>query len=116
MKMRCPLAENRSRSELWGLALEAATHLANIITTANSKGETPEQMWSGQKTDWTNLRVWGSRVKYIVEHRRSKVVDKTAEGIFVEYCRHPDTYRVRIPRTRKVVETRNVFFFEGKQQ
>lgn len=93
--------------------LEAVGTACYIVNRSPTKGlqVTPEERFSGEKPDLSNLHVFGTVVMtHIPKVGRKKWDPKSREGIFVGYAAGFKGYRVYNPRSRKVYVSRDVVF------
>ena len=64
----------------WAEAVEAATYIRNRTPTTAIKGnKSPLEVWSGRKTDVSNLRVFGCMAYAHVPDAQRQKLDKKAE-------------------------------------
>jgi len=70
-------------------------------------------MWNGRKPNIKHLKRFGCVAYMIIKKERRKKFDsKVMKGIFVGYAAN-NTYRVYIPRTRKIKTDSDVKFDES---
>ena len=98
--------------EWWGRAILTAAYIKNkSLTTANKVNKTPEEMFTGRKSDLQELRIFGSMV-YVHDPDTSKLEDRAIKALFVGYGEQAKGYVVYIPSSKKLTLTRNVTFLE----
>jgi hypothetical protein len=76
-------------------------------------GMTPEEKFTGKKTDVSHLRVFGYiAYVHVLEEKRSKLDPKAEKCIFIGYSLEQKGYRCFNPSTRKLQVSRDVVFDE----
>lgn len=97
-------------SDIWVEAVGTACYLVNRSPTKGLQ-VSPEERFSGEKPELSNLLVFGTRtMTHIPKVGRKKWDPKSQEGIFVGYAAGSKGYRVYNPRSRKVYVSRDVVF------
>jgi len=75
--------------------------------------KTPEEAFTGNKPDISNLRIFGCvTYSHVPEEKRTKLEPAADKGIFVGYSETSKAFRIYIPALRKVVLRRDVRFEE----
>lgn len=99
----------------WPFAYATACYLRNR-TVARDKTETPFEMHYGVAPDLRNLRVFGCKVIYKDYTAPRKLNPRGGEGIFLGYVRKGSfgTYRIYCCKTKRIIERRDVDFFESE--
>lgn len=111
-KARCMLFEANLGTKFWAEAITTAAYVANRIPFKSSK-KSPEEIWTNNKQDISNLRIFGCRaMAHIPKEKRSKFDAKSKSCIFVGYCSTSKGYRLYDPSRQKVIVSRDVKFFE----
>ena len=89
----------------------AAAHLKNRTPHKAPKIETPFKVLDGEEADLAHIRVIGART--FVHIKDFRKLDAAAwEGKVCDYGEKSKSDRVLNPKTRRVVESRNVIFIE----
>lgn len=93
-------------------------YLKNLSPTVAVPGATPEEIWTGYKTDVSHLRVFGSKAyAHIPNKLRKKFDAKSKQYLMVGYCEHTKGYRLADPeRPWKVIKARSVKFLETTEK
>ncbi|CAL9235463.1 unnamed protein product [Arabidopsis halleri] len=107
-------------SDLWGspnvpLSLEAASTAVYQINRSPSSPiefEIPEEVWTGAKPKYEELRVFGS-VAYI-HSDQGKLNPRAKKGVFVGYPAGVKGYKFWLVEEKKCVVTRDATFQEAK--
>jgi len=109
---RAMMADSKLPLDFWGEATCTAAHIINRRKTT-VHGKTPYEMWNGRKPNVKHLKRFGC-VAYMMikEERRKKFDSKVVKGIFVGYAAN-NTYRVYIPKTRKIKTDCDIKFDES---
>ncbi|GAU31479.1 hypothetical protein TSUD_386430 [Trifolium subterraneum] len=86
--VRCMIRSKHLPKELWGEAVNTACYVLNRCPTKRLNNVTPEECWSGNKSNVSHLKVFGS-IAYIhvPDQLRSKLDDKSEVMVLVGY--HP---------------------------
>lgn len=114
-KVRCMIFDAGVHMRYWAEAASTAAHLINRTPCRGMKGITPEEIWSKVKPDLTAIRVFGCKAwTHIPKENRKKLDAKSQECIFVGYCDSSKAYKLYNPKTRKFVVSRDVTFFERR--
>ena len=100
----------------WGEAVACAAYLKNRWPSAAlTDMKTPEEVWSGMKPNIQHIRQFGSPCHvHIPDETRTKLEDKSWEGLLMGYSETSKAYRVWDPRRRTVVVARDVVVHEGR--
>jgi hypothetical protein len=77
--------------------------------------KTPEEMFTGQIPDVSNLRVFGTKVfVYILKHQMEMEMEaKAARCIFLKLDELTKGYRCYCPKTKRILISRDVFIIES---
>ncbi|CAG9104628.1 unnamed protein product [Plutella xylostella] len=113
---RCMLQDAGMDKRLWAEAVNTAIYIKNKSPSRAVKGTTPEEKWTGNKVDLSNLRTFGC-VAYamIPGQKRRKLDAKSKRYIFVGYCTESKGYRLIDPEDlSKCIKSRDVQFLENK--
>ncbi|KAK3925131.1 Retrovirus-related Pol polyprotein from transposon TNT 1-94, partial [Frankliniella fusca] len=115
-RARTMLIDAKLDKKYWAEAVNCAIYLKNRSPTVALDNEIPLEVWSGNKVDLSNVRVFGCKVMAMIPKcKRKKFDDKSEEMIMVGYCEGSKGYRVAYPNDPgHVIESRNVKFIENK--
>lgn len=115
-KARCLLFDAGLPKSYWAEAVNMAAYIINkSVNSCNDK--TPEELWTGNKVDLSNMKTFGSEVMVHVPKEKRKKWDKRAEKmIFVGYTNGTKGYRCINPNTRKVTLSRDVKFLHTPEK
>ncbi|CAA7036546.1 unnamed protein product [Microthlaspi erraticum] len=109
-KVRSMLAETGLGQEFWAEATSTAVYLINRTPNSTIGFQLPEERWTGQKPDLSNLKRFGcTAYVHVVQEKTSP---RTIKGVFVGYPFGVKGYRVWIPEEGKCTTSRNVVFRE----
>jgi hypothetical protein len=91
--------------------------VVDVINVSPSKalgGDTPYERLFGNKPDLSNLRAWGTLVIMFKPKklRATKLENPGTPGLFMGYPAHSIGYRILCLTTGRIVEWRDVRFFE----
>ena len=83
----------------WGEALKTAVYVCNGSPHTSSKGDIPEEVWSGKPDSYDHLRVFGCEAfVHIRPELRNKLDPKSIKGLFMGYGEEGEIgYRIWIP-------------------
>ncbi|KXJ71076.1 hypothetical protein RP20_CCG021563 [Aedes albopictus] len=112
-KARSMLAYSGIDKKFWSQAVETAAYLSNRSpASAVERNKTPFELWSGNRPDISNLRVFGCVAHcHIPKEHRRKLDSKSWKGTFVGYAKNG--YRIFNPKSQKIVIVRDVVFDEN---
>lgn len=97
---------------LWGEAVSTTTFILNKCPTKGHQEITPEEAWTGRKTNVFQIRVFGSLCfKHVPEQMRRKLDDRSEKMIFLGY-HLTGAYKLYDPRNKKVMVSRGVIIDE----
>ncbi|KPJ11482.1 Retrovirus-related Pol polyprotein from transposon TNT 1-94 [Papilio machaon] len=113
---RCMLQEAGLDRRFWAEALNTAIYIKNKSPSKAVRGTTPEEKWSGNKVNLSNLRTFGCVAYAMIPNEKRKKLDaKCKQYIFVGYCSESKGYRLIDPENpSKCIKSRDVQFLEGK--
>lgn len=107
------LLDAKLHKQFWAEAAVTAAYLCNRTPCRDMKDTTPEEIWSKQKPNLSSLRVFGCKAMvHIPKEKRKKLDSKSNECIFVGYSDQTKGYRLYNPKSRAVIVSRDVKFFE----
>jgi hypothetical protein len=98
----------------WFDALRYAAYIHNVTPTHALENITPEEAWSGNKPDISDLRVFGARAfVHIPESQRKKLESRSLICTFIGLARQRKAYRLVHRETRRLFDSRDIIFDEG---
>lgn len=109
---RCLLSDGGFSKSLWGEMFFTAAFPANRAPHKVLENETPYKRMHGRDANLRMLRAIGARAFVHVEIHTQKMDAKAWEGKLCGYSTDSRAYRVYIPTTKRVTESRNVTFIE----
>ena len=98
----------------WTLALPFAVYLRNVLPSAHlPRNSTPYLKLYGHTPDISMIRVFGCMCLYKVpEEGQGKLQPRAKWGIHMGFCSKSKGWRVLDVATRKLTDSRNVYFYE----
>ena len=109
------MSHSKMPSELWDEAVSTATYVRNRSPTTSLKGITPFECPYNQKSDVSNLRVFGCiAFAHIPEHMRKKLEEISRKCVFVGYPEGTKGYKLFDLSTKSFIRNRDVIFDEKK--
>jgi hypothetical protein len=97
----------------WAEAAHTAVYTLNRTATRTLTGSTPYEVWYKSKPSVSHLRIFGSDAYvHIPKELRTKLSAKSQKGVFMGYSATSKAYRVWIPASQRIVESRDVIFHE----
>jgi hypothetical protein len=113
-KVRAMLINTDLPQSYWYDALRYAAHIHNVTPTRALIDVTPEEAWSGNKTNISNLRTFGSRAfVHIPDSHHDKLSSRSLVCTFLGLARQRKAYRLVHRQTRRFIESRDVIFDRG---
>jgi hypothetical protein len=89
---------------LWTEACNIAVYVQNHCPHRVLGMSTPEEAFTGKKSDVSHFKIFGSYVYVHVTKNVKKKLEPTTEvGIFVGYTETPHNYRVYFPNSKMTV-------------
>ena len=112
---RTMLIESGMSKGFWPYAFLTASYLRNRLPTRTKGGKTPHELFYQRVPDVSHLRVFGciSYVTLLDGKKRGKLEPRSVQGRLVGYSVVSKAYQVWIPSLHKVIEARDLVFFEG---
>jgi hypothetical protein len=99
---------------LWGEEAMTTIYVNNRSPHCILKDMTPEEAFSGKKSNVENLRIFGCHVySHIPKDNRNKLEPSVKKGIFVGYSDSSKAYRIYIPKQHKIEVSRDITFNEN---
>lgn len=112
-RARCLLHDAGLPKIYWAEAMNMAVYLINRSVCATCTNKTPEEVWTGKRTNLSDLRIFGSTVMvHVPKEKRKKLDFKSMKLIFVGYDNDTKGYRCIDKSTRKFFISRDVIFHE----
>jgi hypothetical protein len=106
---RCMLIEAELPRAMWPYAIMAAAYIRNRCYQQRIK-QTAYFALTGNKPDVSNMHPFGSRCYVYEVNHKSKLDDRSKQGVFVGYDRESPAYLVYFPEEEKVMKRRCVKF------
>ena len=97
--------------EFWTEAINTSCYLVNRSPTTSIELKTPEEVWSGKPTDYSNLRVFGCPVYAHMNEGKLELISKKC--VFVGYPENVKGYRLWCPESSKFLISRDIIFNES---
>lgn len=114
-KVRSMLSHAKLPKSFWGEAVATAVDLINLSPSRPLNGKIPEEVWTGKKASYRNLRVFGCKASvHIPKDERAKLDAKAKECVYLGSPRDELGFRLWDPANRKIVRSRDVVFFEDQ--
>jgi hypothetical protein len=87
--------------------LTYTTYIRNRVLSRTIK-ITPFESWNGRKPNMSDLRIFGTRAFVRIPDTATKLGARSQEGVFVGRCNTQNAFRIYIPKTRKIVVSKDV--------
>ena len=100
---------NLSKS-FWAEAASTACFLINRSPSVAIEKKTPQEVWSGNPADYSDLKIFGCPAYAHVDN--GKLEPRSIKCVFLGYKAGVKGYKLWCPENRKVVISRNVVFDE----
>jgi hypothetical protein len=98
---------------LWAEETKTIVYVQNRLSHSALGFKTPEEMFSGKKSEVSHLKIFGCPVfVHIPKEKRNKLDPSGKKGIFVGYCEVSKAFRVYIPGHHHIEINRDVTFDE----
>jgi hypothetical protein len=111
---RCLLRTAHLPNEFWVRAMETAFYITNrCLSSSLPKGKTPIEMWTGNKPDVGNMKIFGCAAFRFIEGGTPKLENNAMKEIFVGYAAIAGSYVLFNRSTRQFHTSRNVTFNEN---
>lgn len=112
-RAKCMMLNADLPKNFWAEAVTTAAYIINRSPTHALSDITPHEVWTGQKPDLSNMRIFGCpAMVHIPKEKRQKLDVKSRQLIFVGYSDCTKGYRFIEPKNNKVVISRDVHFLE----
>jgi glutaredoxin len=103
--------------EFWGEAMNTVVYIKNQCPTKVFDSKTPQEAWSGRKTNVSHLRVFGCKAfARVLDEKRTKLKSKSMPCVFLGYNEGTKAYRLMCVETKKIVKSRDVVFIKGSKE
>lgn len=113
-KAKCMLFDSDLEKKFWAEACNTAAYIMNRTPRVRLENKTPIEMWSGEKPNVSNLRIFGSKMMvHIPKEKRQKWSAKASEMIFIGYDNQKKGYRCYDNESKKVTVSRDAKFYES---
>lgn len=100
-------------TSLWAKATRTVVYIQNRCPHAILGEKTPEEAFTGEKSDVSHLRIFGCPVYiHIPKEKRTKMEPFSKKGIFMGYSETSKAYRIYIPGQRNIEVSKDVTFHE----
>ena len=110
--VRCMRVDNGLPPFLWGELMMAASYICNRIPHSALNMGTPNKKIYGKDADLSHLKIIGART-FVHIKDPNKLGHTPREGMVCGFSEtEGNSYRIWNPKTRRVVESRNVVFIE----
>ena len=83
-KVRCMLSNSGLPKDFWAEAVSTACYLVNRSPHTSLEFKTPEEVWSGNTTDYSNLKVFGCPAYAHIN--QGKLEPRARKCIFLGYA------------------------------
>jgi len=110
-RVRCMLSHSGLRKSFWAEAASTTCYLINHSPNRSIDCNIPEEFWSGNPVDYSNLKRFGCLSYSHVNEGKLEPCAKKC--IFLGYGSGFKHYRLYDPKSHKVIQSRNVTFNEN---
>ena len=98
---------------LWEEVARTTVYVHNRISHGILRNKTPEEMFTGENPEVSNLKIFGCSVYInIPKEKRSKLDPSRKKGLFVGYSEQSKAYQIYILGYRQIEISRDVTFDE----
>ena len=112
-RSRAMMIDSGLDQTFWAEILTAATYITDRTPTKALNGKTPLELFTGERPDLSNLRVYGCAAYCAEYSNRKKLENRSWKGILVGY-EAKNQWRVWNPEKRKLFVRRDVVFNEDE--
>ncbi|KAG8478240.1 hypothetical protein CXB51_028177 [Gossypium anomalum] len=109
-KVRCMLLNANLPKSFWAEAASTAYFLINRSPSVVIKKKTPQEVWSGNPANYSDLKIFGCPAYAHVDN--GKLEPRSIKCVFLGYKAGVKGYKLWCPENRKVVISRDVVFDE----
>ncbi|PNF37230.1 Retrovirus-related Pol polyprotein from transposon TNT 1-94 [Cryptotermes secundus] len=112
---RCLMSEAKCNKRMWAEAINTATYIKNRVPHKALINKTPQECWSGEKTNVSHFKVFGCvAYMHVPKENRLKWDSKSKGMCFVGYCEKSGNYRlIDLSNPKSVTFARDVIFLEN---
>ena len=103
----CMLISSGLPPTLWAEAVTYTTYIRNRVLSRTIK-ITPFESWNGRKPNMSDLRIFGTRAFVRIPDTATKLGARSQESVVVGRCNTQNAFRIYIPKTRKIVVSKDV--------
>ncbi|KAG8498774.1 hypothetical protein CXB51_005214 [Gossypium anomalum] len=107
-KVRCMLSNANLPKSFWAEATSTACFLINRSPSVAIEKETPQEVWSGNLANYSDLKIFGCPANAHVENGKSE--PRSIKCVFLGYKAGVKGYKLWCLENRKVVISRDVVF------
>ena len=107
-KVRCMLSNANLSKSFWAKAASTACFLINRSPSVAIEKKTPQEVWSGNLANYSDLRIFGCPAYAHVDN--GKLEPRSIKCVFLGYKASVKGYKLWYPENRKVVISRDVVF------
>lgn len=113
-RVRTMLVDAQLPETYWYDSLRYTAHIHNVTPTRALDGIRPEEAWSGNKPDVSDLKIFGSRFfVHILDPQRGKLSARLLICTFIDLAHQRRAYWAVHRSSRRFIESRGVIFDEG---
>ncbi|KAG8478019.1 hypothetical protein CXB51_027833 [Gossypium anomalum] len=109
-KVRCMFSNANLPKSFWVEAASTACFLINRSPSVAVEKKTPEEVWSGNPANYSDLKIFGCPTYAHVDN--GKLEPRSIKCVFLGYKAGVKGYKLWCPKNRKVVISRDVIFYE----
>lgn len=110
-KARCMISNSGLSRDFWAEAVSTACFLVNRSPSTSIELKTPEEVWSGNSPDYSNIKIFGCPA--YVHVNEGKLEPRSKKCIFLGYTSGVKGFRVWCPKTCRIITSRNIIFDES---
>ncbi|KMQ84419.1 copia protein, partial [Lasius niger] len=108
---RCMMRQANVPPVFWAEAVNTACYVRNRCITKSLDGQVPYKLWKGKTPTVIYFKIFGSKVFVLDKNpQKGKFDSRSEEGIFVGYSNESKAYRVWLPKSHKLIVSRDVKF------
>jgi hypothetical protein len=112
---RCLLIASGLPLHFWAEAIRVAVIVYNMVPGAANNHVAPQYVWDKSIPDVSRLRTFGCKVLVKDPTKKlGKFVIRTWDGIYLGLADGGDDHRIYDPVTKRLNNSHDVFFFEGR--
>ncbi|KAG8498762.1 hypothetical protein CXB51_005210 [Gossypium anomalum] len=109
-KVQCMLSNANLPKSFWAEVASTAYFLINQSPSVAIEKKTPQEVWSGNPANYSNLTIFGCPAYAHVDN--GKLEPRSIKCVFLGYKVVVKGYKLWCPENRKVVISRDVVFYE----